>query len=259
MLTDIELPCTTGVEKPLIWLQIALMDNNLTLQHSIFLACGFALLIWSVKLVESLFGVSFSHMGVYPHTASGLFGILTAPLIHGSVNHTLANTLPILLLGSMLFYGYPKSRWWVLSIVWVLSGLGVWFFARSSYHIGASGITHGLFFYLFVAGILRRDKRSSALLMIAFFMYGTMFWTIFPQGPGISFEYHFFGALSGAACAIKCSHWDPMPVEKKYSWENEASENDMDEEDPIIGDQWKTAVDEQSEIETADGKYSRVF
>ncbi len=235
------------------------MDKKYSLQHSIFLACGFALLIWFIKLFESVFGVSFSHMGVYPQTVSGFFGILTAPLIHGSLSHTLANTLPILLLGSMLFYGYPRSRWWVLSTIWVMSGLGVWLFARSSYHIGASGVTHGLFFYLFIAGILRRDKRSSALLMIAFFMYGTMFWSIFPQAPDISFEYHLFGALSGVGCAIWSSQWDPKPVEKKYSWEIETAENDIDEEDPVIGDQWKTVLDEHSEFETANGQYKRVF
>ena len=128
------------------------MDKNLSLQDSIFLACGFALLIWSVKLAESVLGLSLSHLGVYPQTASGLFGIIAAPLIHGSFEHVFANTLPVLLLGSMLIYGYPRSRWWVLSFVWVMSGLGVWLFARSNYHIGASGITHGLFFYLFVAG-----------------------------------------------------------------------------------------------------------
>ena len=238
------------------------MDKNLSLQDSIFLACGFALLIWSVKLAESVLGLSLSHLGVYPQTASGLFGIIAAPLIHGSFEHVFANTLPVLLLGSMLIYGYPRSRWWVLSFVWVMSGLGVWLFARSNYHIGASGITHGLFFYLFVAGILRRDKRSSALLMIAFFMYGTMFWTIFPQGPGISFEYHFFGALSGAVCATGFRHWDPKPVLKTYSWENEASEdnpnNEPDDEDPIIGDQWKTEID-PVEIDNANKKFKRVF
>lgn len=238
------------------------MDKNLSVQDSIFLACGFALLIWAIKLAESLFGVSLSHLGVYPHTASGLFGVITAPLIHGSLQHVFANTLPILLLGSMLNYGYPKSRWWVLSFVWVMSGLGVWLFARSNYHIGASGLTHGLFFYLFVAGILRRDKRSSALLMIAFFMYGTMFWTIFPQGPGISFEYHFFGALSGAVCAVGFRHWDPKPVQKTYSWEYETSEsnleNNIDEEDPIIGDQWKPEVD-PSEIDSESKQFKRVF
>ena len=95
--------------------------------------------------------------------------------------------------------------------------------------------------------------------MIAFFMYGTMFWTIFPQAPDISFEYHLFGALSGAGCAIRCSHWDPLPVEKKYSWEIETAENELDEEDPVIGDQWKTAVNEHPEFETAAGQYKKVF
>ena len=204
------------------------MDKNPSLQDSIFLAGGFALLIWAIKLAEILFDVSLSGLGVYPQTASGIFGIATAPLIHGSVQHVLSNTLPVLLLGSMLIYGYPRSRWWVLTIVWFASGVGVWFFARSNFHIGASGVAHGLFFYLFFAGILRRDKRSSALLMVAFFMHGTMIWTIFPQGPGISFEYHLFGALSGALCAFAFRHWDPRPERKIYSWEGEDESDYID-------------------------------
>jgi membrane associated rhomboid family serine protease len=211
------------------------MNKNLTLQDSIFLACGFALLIWSVKLGEELLGISLSHLGVYPQTPGGLIGVVTAPLIHGSLEHVLSNTLPVMLLGSMLIYGYPKSRWWVLGIVWIVSGFGVWFFARTSFHIGASGINHGMFFFLVIAGILRGDNRSSALLMVAFFMYGTMFWTIFPYKQGVSFEYHLFGAVGGVACAILFHRWDPKPVRKTYSWEQE--EKDY-EEDPIIGDQW---------------------
>ena len=71
--------------------------------------------------------------------------------------------------------------------------------------------------------------------MVAFFMYGTMFWTIFPYKQGVSFEYHLFGAVGGVACAILFHRWDPKPVRKTYSWEQE--EKDY-EEDPIIGDQW---------------------
>jgi len=219
--------------------KIGWMDKNLSVQESIFLAGGFVLLLWAVKLVESLFGENLYYLGVHPQVTSGLFGIIAAPLIHGSVQHLLGNTLPILLLGSMLIYGYPRSRWWVLIIVWLISGLGVWFFARASYHIGSSGLAHGVFFYLVIAGVLRHDSRSSALLMVAFFMYGAMFWTIFPREPGMSFEYHLFGALSGVVCAIAFSQWDPKPVRKTYSWENESADENNDEEDPIIGDQWK--------------------
>lgn len=215
------------------------MENkNLSLHDSIFLAFGFVLLIWSVMLVEYLLGENFYTLGVNPQSVSGLIGIIAAPLIHGSVEHALGNTLPILLLGSMLLYGYPKSRWWVLTIVWLASGIGVWFFARESYHVGASGLTHGIFFFLVIAGILRHDARSSALLMVAFFMYGTMFWTIFPHEPGVSFEYHLFGAISGVVCALAFSHRDPKPVRKTYDWEGEDDTID-DEEDPIIGDEWK--------------------
>ncbi|MEH6468250.1 MAG: rhomboid family intramembrane serine protease, partial [Porticoccus sp.] len=106
-----------------------------------------------------MFGWDLHSLGVYPQTLTGLIGILTGPLIHGSWQHVIGNTLPLLLLGSILIYGYPKSRWWALAIIWLLSGLGVWLFARNSYHFGASGLTHGMFFYLFIGGILRRDKR----------------------------------------------------------------------------------------------------
>ncbi len=215
------------------------MENNLSLRDCITLASLFALMLWITKLGESVFGVSLSNMGVFPKELSGLIGIFSAPVIHGSYQHLLGNTLPVLLLGSMLIYGYPRSRWWVLSIVWIASGLGVWFFARESYHIGASGITHGVFFYLFTAGLLRRDKRSSVLLTVAFFMYGTMIWSIFPQEPGISFEYHLSGALSGFVCAVLFRRWDPKPVTKKYSWEQESADDGLDEYDPIIGDEWK--------------------
>lgn len=206
------------------------MEKNISLQNSVLLTGIFVLLIWSVKLGETILGVNLYQLGVHPQSFSGLIGVITAPLIHGSWQHVLGNTLPILLLGSIFIYGYPKSRWWALGIIWLLSGLGVWLFARSTYHIGASGITHGLFFYLFLGGILRRDKRSSALLMVAFYMYGTMLLSIFPWDADVSFEYHLFGALSGAACAIGFRHWDPKPEKKTYLWELEDNEDGVDDE-----------------------------
>lgn len=144
--------------------------------------------------------------------------------MHGSWEHIAANTLPILLLGSMLLYGYPKSRWYALIIIWLGSGLGVWFFARPSFHFGASGLTHGLLFYLFIIGMLRRDKRSVALLMIAFMMYGGMLMTIFPREQGISYESHFFGAFFGVISALIFRHFDPKPAVKHYTWEDEQTD-----------------------------------
>ncbi|MEH6468249.1 MAG: hypothetical protein V7725_01405, partial [Porticoccus sp.] len=100
---------------------------------------------------------------------------------------------------------------------------------------------HGMFFYLFIGGILRRDKRSIVLLMIAFFMYGSMLLTIFPRESDISYEYHFFGALGGTLSALIFRHWDPKSALKTYSWEQQLGDGYViEEEDLIIRDQWKT-------------------
>ena len=220
------------------------MATENPLRSSIAIATSFIALIWAVKFYELVFGVDLYNLGIYPRSEVGLLGIITAPLVHGSWQHLMGNSLPTLLLGSMLIYGYPKSRYWALAGIWLLSGIGVWLFGRSSYHFGASGMTHGMFFYLFIGGILRRDKRSAAILMIAFYMYGGMLLTIFPGDPGVSFESHLFGALAGAFCAYLFRNWDPKPRRKRYSWQRGASDNEaLEEDDPVIGDQWKTGDD----------------
>ena len=193
------------------------------------------LVLWVIWLADTTFGLNLVRFGVYPHSVFGLRGILFGPLIHGSSTHILANTAPLLVLSVALFYGYPRSAWLVLVMIYFGSGLGVWLFARESYHIGASGVTHGLMFFIFVVGILRRDRRAIALSLMVFFLYGSMVWGIFPRQPGISFESHFFGAAMGVALAIALRNRDPRPPEKRYSWEDEAE----DEDDPVIGDDWR--------------------
>ena len=108
-----------------------------------------------------------------------------------------------------------------IPMIYLGSSLGVWCFARSSYHVGASGLTHGLMFFIFIIGVLRRDKLSMALAMLVFFLYGGMIWGIFPSNPEISFEYHFFGALFGTILAYFLRNFDPKSPEKKYDWEDE--------------------------------------
>ncbi len=119
-------------------------------------------------------------------------------------------------------------------LIWLVSGIGVWLFAREATHIGASGISHGIFFYLLIVSMFRRDKSSIAIMMVAFFMYGGMTMTILPSEEGISFEYHFFGGLAGCIAAILWHKLDPKPVERRYLWESPE-----EPDDPIIGNQWQ--------------------
>ncbi|WP_088329085.1 rhomboid family intramembrane serine protease [Lacimicrobium sp. SS2-24] len=221
------------------------MKQSRRLRNSILATTAFVCLLWWIKLSESFFGLELGFLGVTPGIKEGLLGLIGGPLVHGSYQHLFSNTLPLLILGSLLIYGYPRS--WLLAVlmIWPLSGLGVWLFARDATHIGASGLTHGLFFYLFVCSIVRRDKVSVALMMIGAFLYGSMIMTIFPREQGVSFEYHFFGAVAGTLAAFLFYRRDPKPVEKKYSWEQED-----DSEDSLIGDAWQANTDSESNADS---------
>lgn len=230
------------------------MNKNPTFKYSITTTVIFVLILWCIKSFEQIFAISFRDFGVNPAEFSGLIGILFAPLIHASYEHLASNSLPLLILGSVLFYGYPKSSKITVGIIWFFSGLGVWLFARESYHVGASGLTHGIFFYLLITSILRRDNRSIALMMIAFFMYGGMVLSILPREQHISFEYHLFGAIAGIVCAVLFYKWDPKLERKRYEWEREHEPDEPhgtwqgEEEDDLIGDEWKVdGADEQNQ------------
>jgi len=201
-------------------------------RYALLFTAAFVLLLWLFELLDVSFGLNLSRLGVYPREVQGLWGILTGPLIHGTWMHLLSNSFALLVLGTVLLYGYPRSALPVLVLIYLGSGIGVWLFARDSYHFGASGLTHGLMFFIFVSGILRRDKLSIALSMIVFFLYGGMVWTIFPTEPGVSFESHFFGAVMGVLAAFVFRGRDTLPPEKHYDWEGEEVLDDPDSAEP---------------------------
>jgi membrane associated rhomboid family serine protease len=197
------------------------VEDTSRFRRAMMTVAVFIAVLWVIRLADTGLSLHLYHLGVYPREPGGLWGVLLAPLIHGSWGHLISNSFVLFVLGSVVLYAYPRAAPAVLLLIYFGSGLGVWLLARSSYHIGASGLTHGLMFFVFVSGILRRDRLSVALSMIVFFLYGGMVWSVFPQQPGISWESHFFGAVSGVVAAFLFRHNDPLPPVKHYDWEDE--------------------------------------
>ncbi len=189
----------------------------------------FVVLLWLIHAAEALFRLDFQSLAIYPGKLEGLAGIIFAPLLHASWEHLSANTLPALFLGGLLIYGYPHSKWKTVAIAWLVSGFGVWLFGRPSFHLGASGLNTGIFYFLFAMAILRRDKRSVALMFLAVFMYGGMLLGVLPWDPKISFEAHLFGGMGGVLAALAFRNRDPKFVEKKYDWEIDDNLDDDDD------------------------------
>lgn len=181
---------------------------------------GVALLV-VVQLLQTVVGDEFYRLGILPRDAAGMLGILSAPLVHGSWTHLSANIPALWVLGALCIYGFPRATRIALPLIWLLGGLGVWLFARESYHIGASGLTHGLMFFAAVIGIRRRDALSIALALIVLFLYGSMIWGVVPSNPGISFEAHLAGAVVGAVSGWVLYRRDPFPIYRHYDWEDE--------------------------------------
>jgi len=143
------------------------------------------------------------------------------------------------LLGTALLYGYPKAARIALPIIYLGSGLAVWFFARPGWHLGASGLAFGLMFFVFTMGVLRWERRAIALSLAVFLLYGGMIWGLFPTDPHISFEYHLAGAALGLLLAVLLRPLDPPAPEKTYSWERHG-----DDQDDWPFDRWPGEEDE---------------
>ena len=157
----------------------------------------FIFLMWFVKVTEVLFEADFSRFGIYPLTVRGLAGIVLSPFIHSDFRHLFNNSLPLFLLSLALFYFYSEIAFKVFSLTFIITGTLVWIGGREAWHIGASGMVYGLASFLFFSGIIRKYFRLVALSLLVVFLYGEMFWGIFPGiYDNISWESHMLGFLS---------------------------------------------------------------
>lgn len=210
------------------------------LKISLEIAFLFILLIWLVKLFEIIEGISYIRIGLKPRSITGLAGILTAPLIHSDFNHLINNTITIFILTAGLVYFYRDLWYKILLLSWLISGMMVWIAARSSYHIGCSGIIYAIASFIFFSGIFRKNINLMAISLLVVFLYGGLVWGVLPIFPQISWEYHLFGGITGAMLAFVYRKQGPPP--QTWSWMNETPEvNDE------ITEYWENEIFEDSE------------
>ncbi len=190
----------------------------------------FVMIIGLIHLIQYVFEIEFTHYGIFPRDSKGLIGIITSPLIHGSFNHLFNNSVPILILGSSLFFFYKEIALKVTLWIYLMVGVWTWVYAREAYHIGASGFLYGLFSFLLVSGFIRRNTQLISLSFAVIFLYGSLVWGIFPIDVKISFEGHLWGFVAGIILALYYRKQGPQKI--VHIWEED---EDIDEE----GAYWK--------------------
>ncbi len=187
------------------------MNEKKRFIHSLVFPVFFLFLIWFIKFVEFALETKFTHLGIYPQHTRGLTGILTAPLVHADLNHLTDNSIPLFFLSLAVFYFYREVAYKVFFLVYFTSGVLVWFFGREAYHIGASGLIYGFAAFLFVSGIIRRNRNLMAISLLVIFLYGSLVWGLLPFDYKISWESHLMGAVTGTFFAFVYRHRGPEP------------------------------------------------
>ena len=199
-------------------------QNTPTLLSSVRYILLIASVFWVVFLTEWMWEQNWSHWVGYPRSREGIVGIFLGVWLHGDWLHLGSNTVAFVMLGTGLFILYPSLSEKILWINLFLTGIGVWLFARSAYHIGASGWIYSLASFLFFSGIFRRDRRSLVISFAIMFLYAGMLETIFPSQKTIlehiSWESHLIGGLVGMFMA--------------FSFRKEVADNSVVEENEIV-------------------------
>lgn len=163
-------------------------------------------LMWLFFAIQYFYGWQLNVFGIIPRTLPGLIGLFTAPLLHGNIYHLVSNTIPLLFLGSVLYFFYSSIAPAVFYRAYFWTNILVWLFGRPlSIHIGASGLIYGLAFFLIFFGIFYRDFRSLLISVVILLFYGGIFYGILPSDPHVSWESHLAGALVGITTAITLS------------------------------------------------------
>jgi len=181
------------------------------MKNSFVTAVTIVAIMWGIFILNAIIYMDFNQYGIRPRQINGLTGILFCPFLHGNLAHIISNTLPMLILTTVLFWFYKNVAVRVLFFSTIIGGSLVWIFARSTRvingmeahtsHIGASGVVFALVGFLIASGIFRRKIKALLIAIVIFFLYGGVVWGVLPTDPNISWEGHLFGFLTGIGLA----------------------------------------------------------
>ena len=158
--------------------------------------------VWCVSLLGLFLLPHLPHeLAIVPRRFDSMMGILGMPLVHGSLPHLIANTVPMIFFGALLLSRGVYYYVVVTLAIAVLGGIALWLLGRDAQHIGASGVVFGFFGFLVVRGLYERRLSSIAVTALVILVYGGMVFGVLPRDDHVSWEAHLLGLLAGVAVA----------------------------------------------------------
>ncbi|HHJ20164.1 MAG TPA: rhomboid family intramembrane serine protease [Gammaproteobacteria bacterium] len=157
--------------------------------------------MWLLQVAQMLLPGDLSHFGILPRHLSGLIGIPLAPWIHHGWMHLISNSIPFLVLGTLLQYSSKGNFWDITIILAVVGGLGTWLLGSAGYHAGASGLIFSYWAYLLADAYYSRSIKSALIAVVVFLLYGGLVFSLLDFRPQISWVGHASGMVAGVLVA----------------------------------------------------------
>jgi membrane associated rhomboid family serine protease len=173
---------------------------------------GIVLLMWLLELVNTLDSNQLDHDGIWARNFGRLWGIFTAPFLHASFQHLIANTIPFIFMGVIIALHGAKRLALVTLIVIVVGGLGTWLIAPAhSITVGASGVVFGYASYLLVRGLFDRSALEVLVGIVVGVVWGGALLSSLVPHYGVSWQGHVCGAIGGVVAAYALRRERPSP------------------------------------------------
>jgi membrane associated rhomboid family serine protease len=174
------------------------------LEHlqGVTLLAGIVALMWVIEVINTLDSNGLNTDGIWPRNVGRLWGIFTAPFLHVSFAHLIANTIPFAFMGLIIALRGAARLALVTLIVIVLGGLGTWLIApASSDTVGASGVVFGYAAYLLTRGVFDRSVLELLTGAVVGVVWGGALLSSLVPHYGISWQGHACGAIAGVVAA----------------------------------------------------------
>jgi hypothetical protein len=135
-----------------------------------------------------------------------LIGIISAPFLHVGFSHMAADTLGIIISGSLLMLASLKTFTGVTIFVWIFAGFFTWCVARSNFSVVGFGIVNfGWISYLLITPLFQRpvSLKSIALAAVAAILYSGIIFGLFNADPTVvSWESVICSIVAGVLCSV---------------------------------------------------------
>ena len=184
-----------------------------TVKDELFGVLFFVGLIWAVFWGDWL--IPFINLNelfpLIPRTVRGLPGILTMTFLHGDIKHLVQNTVPLIVLLTLLAGSRGRS-WLIVISIMIVSGILLWLVGRNGsdqlekVHVGASGLVMGLITFLIASAVIERRIIPMVIAVVVGLLFGTNLLFGMIPAHGISWDGHICGALGGIIVAFGCAH-----------------------------------------------------